>query len=395
MATLTARKLVTATGVVDRPVITLDGERITAIASHQTVEETSITHDFSDCILTSGFLDIHIHGAAGHDVMEATSSALHSVSSYLARAGVTQYLATTVTASLDKTLRALEGIAHFVESQPSGDAARAVGIHIEGPFLSHAKRGMHPSEFLLAPSPDLLERFWEVSRGNIRMMTIAPEIPGALETIARAKELGIRSSMGHSNATQRETIAGIDAGASSATHTFNAMRPLDHREPGILGTVLDRDDLFADLICDGIHVSAEAVRLWFKAKGPHKAILITDCLEGAGMPEGTYKLGETVVHVKGSTCTTVDGTLAGSVMMLDQAVANLQQFTGADLPTAVRMASVNPARMLGLSDLLEVGALADFNVFNEQGVRTATMLRGRILKRVLPADARAHGGVST
>ncbi len=185
--------------------------------------------------------------------------------------------------------------------------------------------------------------------------------------------------MGHSTATQRETVAGIDAVASSATHTFNAMRPLDHREPGILGTVLDRDDLFADLICDGIHVSAEAVRLWFKAKGPHKAILITDCLEAAGMPEGTYKLGETVVYVTGSTCTTVDGTLAGSVMMLDQAVANLQQFTGADLPTAVRMASANPARMLGLSDLLDVGALADFNVFNEQGVCTATMLRGRIL----------------
>jgi len=139
MTTITARKLVTATGVVDRPLITLDSERIASIASHERVEGTSITHDFSDRILTSGFLDIHIHGAAGHDVMEATPSALHSISSYLARAGVTQYLATTVTASLDKTLRALEGIADFIESQPPTDAARAVGVHIEGPFLSHAK----------------------------------------------------------------------------------------------------------------------------------------------------------------------------------------------------------------------------------------------------------------
>jgi len=357
----------------------MDDGRILSIASRQASEASAIDYDFPESTLTAGFLDIHIHGAAGHDLMEATPSAMHTVSAYLARAGVTEYLATTVTASLDKTFIALEGIADFIEAAPADDAARPLGIHIEGPFLSHAKRGMHPADFLQQPSAELLERFWQVSRGHIRLMTIAPEVPGALETIAHAAELGIRCSIGHSNATSAEAIAGITAGAVSATHTFNAMRAFDHREPGILGVVLDRDDLYADLICDGIHVSPEAVRLWYKAKGAQKAILITDCLEAAGMPDGVYKLGETTVHVRGPVCTTDAGVLAGSIIMLDKAVSNLQQFTGADLATAARMASANPARMLGLSEALATGAPADFNIFDQHGRRTGTILRGRLL----------------
>jgi len=377
--TLAARQLITATGVLDNPLITLEGDRIAAVSSRESTEASSITHDFGEAILTAGLLDIHIHGAAGHDVMEGTTSALHTVSAHLAKTGVTEYLATTVTASLDATYHALDAIAAGIERTPEDDEAKIIGIHLEGPFVSHAKKGMHPTEFIIPPTVNLLNKFWDASRGHISLITIAPELPNALDTIARAKELGIRISIGHSNAVKSEALAGIAAGATNATHTFNAMRALDHREPGILGVVLDDDKLFADLICDGIHVAPELIRLWLKAKGPQQAILITDAMEAMGMPNGTYKLGGTEVQVKDGRCTSAEGVLAGSVLSLDQAVANLQTFTGADLPTAIRLATSNPSRMLGLPEALIEGAPANFNVYLSSGQRAQTILRGKLL----------------
>ncbi|MBS1815636.1 MAG: N-acetylglucosamine-6-phosphate deacetylase [Acidobacteria bacterium] len=379
-STLTAAKLVTRDTVVDRPLITVDNDgRIASISTREAAQAASVTHDFGDSTLTAGLLDIHMHGGAGHDVMEGTTGALDTVSRFLASHGVAEYLATTVTASLDSTFHALEGIANYIERTPVQDGAKPIGIHIEGPFVSHAKKGMHPAQFIVEPTPDLLNKFWEASRGTIRLMTIAPEVPGALDTIRRATELGIRSSIGHSNAVKAEALKGIEAGATTATHTFNAMRPYDHREPGILGLVLDREDLFADIICDGIHVAPEGIRLFLKAKGSHRAILITDALEAAGMPNGQYKLGGTTVHVKDGTCTTNEGILAGSVITLDRAVDKLREFTGADLPTAVRLASTNPSAMLGLPDTLAPGQPASFNVYNAAGQRTQTILRGKLL----------------
>jgi N-acetylglucosamine-6-phosphate deacetylase len=377
--TLAAKQLITPTSVLDNPFITLEGDRIVAVSSRESTAANSVTHDFGEAILTSGLLDIHIHGAAGHDVMEGTPSALHTVAAHLAKTGVTEYLATTVTASLDSTYHALDAIATGIERAPEEDAAKIIGIHLEGPFVSHAKKGMHPTEFIIPPTVNLLNKFWDASRGNIRLITIAPELPNALDTIARAKELGIRISIGHSNAVKSEALAGIAAGATTATHTFNAMRALNHREPGILGVVLDDDNLFADLICDGIHVAPELIRLWLKAKGPRQAILITDAMEAMGMPNGVYKLGGTEVQVKDGRCTSAEGVLAGSVLSLDQAVANLQTFTGANLPTAIRLATSNPARMLGLPEALTEGSPANFNVYLPSGHRTHTILRGKLL----------------
>lgn len=380
MATvLAARQLISANRIIKEPLITIDGRNVVAISSRVASESPHGTRDFENGTLAAGLLDIHMHGAVGHDVMEGTPEALRSISRFLASHGITEYLATTVTASIDFTLRALDGIARYAEEKPADGAANVVGIHIEGPFVSHAKRGMHPERFILPPSVDLLDKLWEASRGRIKLMTIAPELPGALETIARANELGIRSSIGHSNANTVEALRGLKAGAVSATHTYNAMRALDHREPGILGVVLDRDDLYAELISDGVHVAPELVRLWFKAKGPERGILITDSLQATGMPDGDYRLGQTVVHVKDGRCITDSGVLAGSVLTLDEAVRRMQQFTGADLPAAVRLASRNPARMLGLPDDLAVGAVANFNVYDADGNRTHTVLRGQIL----------------
>jgi N-acetylglucosamine-6-phosphate deacetylase len=377
--TLAAKRLVTANTIIDEPLITLDGGTIVAISSRKANESTGLTHDFKDATLTAGLLDIHTHGAIGHDVMEGTTESLSKISRFLAHHGIAEYLATTVTASMDYTFRALDGMARHIEREPTEEEAVIRGIHLEGPFLSHAKRGMHPPQYIVPPSIDVLNKLWEAARGHIMLMTIAPENPGALELIARAAELGIRCSIGHSNANTAEALNGLKAGAVSATHTFNAMRSLDHRDPGILGVVLDRDEIYADLICDGVHVAPEMVRLWFKSKGPERAILITDSLEATGMPDGIYKLGETAVHVKDGSCTTEAGVLAGSVLTLDEAVRRMQQFTGADLPVAVRLASRNPARMLGLSEDLVPGAAANFNVYDAQGKRQHTILRGRLL----------------
>jgi N-acetylglucosamine-6-phosphate deacetylase len=371
--------LATPSGLLADPLVTIEGAHILEISARSARETAYLDYDFPDATITAGFLDIHFHGIAGQDVMNASPEGFQEIAHYLARAGVSRFLPTTVTASLDTTLSSLERMAKYIEADPLKGASQAAGIHIEGPFLSHAKRGMHPAEYLLSPSPELLDRLWDAARGHIRLMTIAPELPGALETIKHATALGIRSSMGHSMATQAETIAGLESGIVSATHTFNAMRAFDHREPGILGIVLDRDDLYADLICDGFHVAPEAVRLWLKMKGPERAILISDCLSAAGRPNGTYLVGDTIVHVDGEACRTNTGVLAGSVITLERAVANLRTIARAEVHSAARLASVNPARMLGFPELLEPGAIADFNIYDAEGKRRQCFIRGSLI----------------
>jgi N-acetylglucosamine-6-phosphate deacetylase len=226
---------------------------------------------------------------------------------------------------------------------------------LEGPFLSHARRGAQPAEDLLAPDIATFDRLFEAAEGHIRLMTLAPELPGAVELTAHATARGIKVSLGHSDATVAETRAVINAGAVSATHTFNAMRPLDHREPGILGTVLTDDALYAELICDGIHVASEMVKLWWRAKGPGQAILVTDAMSATGMPDGEYRLGEVAVQVANGRAT-ANGVLAGSVLTLDRALANFMAFTGAPLEQALRLLTINPATMTGLSE--QAGSVA-------------------------------------
>jgi N-acetylglucosamine-6-phosphate deacetylase len=380
-STMAARRLITAYATVEHPRIAIqeDGTIASIEAGEPGDDETT---------LTAAFLDIHVHGAAGHDAMEGTPQSLAHIGRFLATKGVAHYLATTVTAPVDLTMRALEGIADAIEV-PQSDSiesrAEPVGIHLEGPFISHAKRGVHPPPHIQPPSIALFERMRQAARGHIRLMTIAPELPGALDLINYATEAGTHVSLGHSDATAEQTRAAIKAGATSATHTFNAMRRLDHREPGIGGVVLDAGELYAELICDGIHVAPEFVRMWLRAKGDERAILVTDGISATGMPEGNYMLGEFEVTVKDGRCLLTSDlqkgveTLAGSVLTMDRAVANVRRFTGASLTTAVRLASRNPAQMLGLNQLgdIAVGRPANFNVYSVDGNLQQTILRGR------------------
>ena len=377
MHVYTAERLWNGQRVIDHPIVIAEDRRIIRIESQDAVEIPSgaQVHDFGAAILGPSFFDVHIHGSAGHDVMEATPEALNTMGSFLAAHGTGAYLATTVTAPVDKTLRSLERLAGLIQRPMEGPLAWPVGIHLEGPFLSHQKRGVHPPELLLDPDVELFDQMFEAAEGSIRVMTLAPELPGALELAQHAESRGVRVSLGHSNATAGETRAAIAAGATSATHTFNAMRALDHREPGILGTVLTTDELFAELICDGIHNAPEMVRLWWKAKGPEKALLVTDAMSAAGMPDGTYQLGGFAVHLSDGRAT-ANGVLAGSVLTLDRALRNLVGFTGAAVLDGLRALSSNPARMAGLSDgtgSLAAGQPANMVAIDNSGTLLASI----------------------
>lgn len=378
LSAIAARELIMADGVVDRPLIFLADGTVSRVTSQAAEPAPEGTLHLPESTLTSGFLDVHVHGAGGRDVMDGTPESIGIVSRMLATHGTTRYLATTVTSTTEHTLRALESIADAIEREPNEDAARIVGIHLEGPFLSHAKRGVHLAAQLQPPSLALFDQFYEAARGNIKLMTIAPELPGALDLIRHAVARGVRVSLGHSDALAAEARAGIAAGAASATHTFNAMRGLTQREPGMLGVVLDERALYAELICDGVHTTPEAVRLWLTMKGPERAMLITDGMAATGMPDGEYMLGGMKAQVTGGVAMH-DGALAGSVLTMERAVSNAQAFTGCTLATAVRLASANPAAMLG--DALPPSSAADFNIFNARGNRTGTVLRGHLIQR--------------
>ena len=378
---ITAERLWDGSHLHDHPLVVIEDGQVRSIASRNSAEvpPSARTLDFPGATLGPAFFDVHIHGAAGHDVMEATPQALDTIGHFLASRGTAAYLATTVTAPLDSTLRSLEGLANHCAKLADPGRARPLGIHLEGPFLSHEKRGVQPAEHLLAPSIATFDRLIDAAHGHVRLMTLAPELPGAAELTTHATARGVRVSVGHSNATAAETRSAIDAGAVSATHTFNAMRALDHREPGILGTVLTSDAIYAELICDGIHTQPEIVKLWWTAKGPERAILVTDAMSAAGMPDGEYTLGGFAVQVKEGRAT-ARGVLAGSVLTLDRALANFIAFTGATVHQALRLLSANPAAMTGLAHragAVAVGKSANLVAIDPRGRLVASIIGGK------------------
>jgi N-acetylglucosamine-6-phosphate deacetylase len=386
----TARSLYTPLEEVLDPLVFVEDGLITGVTSrtgHEIPAGARLV-DFTGAILVPGFVDIHIHGAAGLDVMLASATEWPRLGKFLAAHGVTGYFPTTVAAPLDQTCAALERIADAIEaaSKPAanGDvAAQPLGIHLEGPFLSHKRRGVHPPENLIAPTPQIFERLWQAARGHVSVMTIAPELPGAMEVIAEAARRKVCVSIGHSDAEMPVARAAVDAGARHATHTFNAMRPLDHRDPGIVAEALIDDRITADIIADGIHLAPAIVQLFLRAKGVERAVLITDAISATGMPDGRYQLGPLLVDVKDGTCT-LDGKLAGSVLTMDRAIRNVTEFAGWSLRDAVRAASLNPARVVGLGDncgAVIPGAKANFAVLSPAGEVKSSVVGGRVSDR--------------
>jgi len=334
-----------------------------------------------DATAIPGFIDVHIHGAGGRDVMEGSAEALSTITQRVAQFGTTSIVATTVTASTDDTLHAVEGIAKYIPTQYdtcNTTCAEILGIHFEGPFLSKERRGVHPPELLQMPTADVLQKFLQAASGNARILTIAPELFGAMPCIDAARSLGMVVSIGHTDATYEQARAAIAHGAHHATHVYNAMRPFSHRDPGVIGAVLTSPEVNAELIADGIHVDEIAMKVLLQAKGPEHVVLISDGTMATGMPDGKYKLGGIDVIVVDGVCRDTNGRLAGSTLTLDKALRNIVAL-GTPLPNAIRMLTLNPATVLGIEfkkGALRTGADADILLLNESLQVTRVWTRG-------------------
>ena len=384
MLALTAASLFTPLERIERPLLLLDQGRLLEVSSRLSREVPAGVRlvDFGDGLLAPGFVDIHIHGSGGHDIMEADSRALPAVEAFIARHGVSSYFPTTVTAPVETILATLDRLATAIEnrSQVACDRLRAqpLGVHLEGPFISHPRRGVHPPELLLGPSLKIFNDFWQAARGHIKLITVAPELAGSQELIAEAVKYGICVCLGHSDADLKTTRDAVAGGARHGTHTFNAMRPLSHREPGILGEILTDSRLTADFIADGVHLDPAIVKLLLQTKGLDGSVLITDAISATGMGDGRYPLGSFEVEVKEGKCL-LNGKLAGSVLTMDQAVRNLVRFTDCSLQQALGAATLNPARVAGITGskgCLVPGAAADIVVLGPTGEVRKTIIGG-------------------
>lgn len=323
----------------------------------------------TDKIATPGFIDVHIHGAGGHDVMEGSEEALRAISCCIGAHGTTSYVATTITAAPEAICRSSEGIASYIalQHEKSVPGAEVLGIHFEGPFLSPVRRGVQPAEWLKLPSADLLEKFINSARGNALILTIAPELLGAMPCIDAAHKSGMVVGIGHTDATYEQARAAMARGAHHAIHTYNAMRPFSHRDAGVIGAVLTSPEITAELIADGVHVDETAMRLLLQVKGAGGVILISDGISATGMPDGKYKLGGFEVTVSGGVCRNSEGRLAGSTLTLDRALRNIVRL-GASLGDALQMLTLNPAKLLGIEHkkgILRPNADADIILLDE------------------------------
>ena len=359
--------------------VTLTGSKISSISP---MDPSSRIHDGDidgrESLLVPGFIDIHVHGGAGRAFMEGTQDALVSVASHLARHGVTGFLPTTITGPWDAQAQAVSIAFSAMRSSENGfRGASVLGVHLEGPYINPKKKGAQPPQHILPPSWRDLESQLGDTIGALKVVTLAPEMDGAAELIEYLVARGIVVSIGHTDATYSQVCGAIDLGARHVTHCFNAMRPMEGREPGVVGAALVRPELAAELIWDNIHVHPASCRSLVAAKGPQGVILISDGIPGAGMPDGyRFSLGDLPVTIHDGSARLPDSTLAGSLLTLDRAFANASSFT---LSERCAMTSLNAASALGLGHckgMLAPGYDADLVLLNADGSVKMTFVGG-------------------
>lgn len=357
----------------DTNAITIAGSRIGSGASG--VHTLDLPADWH---IVPGFIDAHIHGAMGADVMDADAEGLARIASYLPAEGTTSFLATTMTGATVAIDNALATIAAF-DSLPG--TAEMLGVHLEGPFVDRKKAGAQPAEHIVAPDIDLFDRWQAASGGRVRVVTLAPEQPGGEALVAYLTEQGVRASIGHSSCSAAQAEAAIAAGATRGTHLFNAMGGLHHRDPGAACALLTNPHARSEIIADGFHITPAMVKLAYHAAGRDRLMAITDAMRAKGLGDGDYELGGQPVKVQNGQARLADGTLAGSVLTFDAGFRNLLDFTGCDIADAVAMTSSNAARDLGVADhkgRLTEGFDADLVVLDADFNVQLTICRGRV-----------------
>lgn len=332
--------------------------------------------------LIPGFIDVHLHGAKGTDVMDGSFTALETISQALAEEGTTSYLATTMTASSEKIAEVAKIVGEYIHQQQSVRGANVLGIHLEGPFLSPDKVGAQDAKNILLPDIKYMREWQQQSKNTIKLVTLAPELANSLDLIRYLKTQNIIASIGHTNATYDETLAAISAGCSHVTHLFNAMRGMHQREPGVVTAALLSDELSTELILDGYHLHSAIVELILKMKNKEKIILVTDAMRAKCLPDGSYDLGGQIVSVNNNKASLADGTLAGSVLKMISAVHNMKKICNQSLKDIIRFAAENPAKMLNIFD--KKGSIApnkdaDLVVLDDNLNVVLTMVNGEVV----------------
>ncbi len=334
-------------------------------------------------VIAPGFVDIHVHGGGGFDVADGTAEAVHAVCAVHARHGTTALCPTVLSSSPEVTLRALACIRDAARAPARPGTARILGAHLEGPFLAPERAGAQPAEHLRLPDPVLVDEFLAAADGTLRIVTLAPELPGALDLVDRLRERGVVVAMGHSSADYDQAMAAIARGCRLGTHTFNAMTGLHHRRPGLVGAILQSDRVTAEVIADLHHVHPAVLGLIWRIKGPERLALITDCTAALEAPPDRARLGNRRVHVEDGAVRLADGTLAGSALTMDRAVANMVRAVGVPLAAASLAASAHGEWLFDGDDRrrapLAAGSRADLVVLDGALAPSAVVIAGRML----------------
>ncbi len=343
-------------------------------------EASGRVYDFGDSFVAPGLIDLHTHGGSGFDVMDASPEALDGVARHLAAGGVTSFLSTTYSAPLDDLKAAARAVRMSMERGTRG--AEVLGLHLEGPYLNPARRGAQNPAHIRPPSIEELAEIVKEAGGAVRVVTLAPEIDGALEVAAWLASVGVTASAGHTDATYEEMEAAVDAGVRHVAHLFNGMRPFHHRDPGAAGAALTDGRVTVELIADGVHLHPGALSLAAAAKGVGKTALVSDSISPAGLPDGEYLFGGLRVRLRGGRCLLESGALAGSTIRLCDAVRNMVELVGVPMAEAVEMASSTPAAIIGMADRkgrLEPGMDADLTVLDRDFSVLLTVVGGRVV----------------
>ena len=370
--------VVTPKGLIPRGQVSVEGEKIKYVGPEEQDFSGRIL-DFEGYLVVPGLIDLHVHGGCGHDVMGRSEGNLDGLSMFLAAGGVTSFLATTYSAPQEELL---ESARRVNEAATKGvEGAEVLGLHVEGPYINPKMAGAQDDAHIRPPSSDELEEIRKAAGGALRIVTLAPEVDGALEAVEWLRSKGIIPSAGHTDATFEEMVAGVDAGISHVAHLFNRMRPLHHREPGAVGAALLDERVSVELIADGVHLHPSALRLAAKSKGSGRTALVSDAIAPTGLPDGEYRFGGRRVRLEGGRCILGSGVLAGSNIRLCDAVKNMVD-AGFHITESVEMASTTPAGIIGVSDhkgRLAEGLDADLTVMSRDFSVLLTMVGGKVV----------------